>query len=56
MSLHNTDSLNIIYAGPIDRYGYELMSQVCETLVEPYPKKVNLQWSTNLGHLIRGFD
>lgn len=55
MSLHNTDSLNIIYAGPIDRYGYELMSQVCETLVEPYPKKVNLILSTYGGDPDAGF-
>lgn len=55
MSLHNQESLNIIYSGPIDRYGYELMSQVCETLTEPYPKKVNLILSTYGGDPDAGF-
>lgn len=55
MSLHNEESLNIIYAGPIDRNGYEIISQVCETLPEPYPKKVNLILSTYGGDPDAGF-
>lgn len=55
MSLHDQDSVTIIYAGEINRTGYEKISQECEKLVEPYPKKVDLILSTYGGDPDAGF-
>lgn len=46
MSVHAQDTATIIYAGPINRDGYQNITNVCETLSNPDLKKVNLILST----------
>lgn len=42
MSVHSQDTATIIYAGPIDRKGYQNITNVCENLSNPCLKAVGV--------------